>query len=605
VSRDQDQQEPSVEHDAAENNATSAGTDQGTGDPMGDETKAENANGDANVTTGAGLAGLPDPATVRLIPMGRSIIAGNAAEPDPKSEVFSARNPATGTLLPSRFQAATRAQVTIAANEAWRAFDAGRTISEERRADLLRALADRLDAFEDTLTKFAQQETGLPLDRLASELGRTTSTLRLFADVVADGTWRRAAIDPADPHRKPSPRPGLRSLLMPLGPVAVFGASNFPLAYSTMGTDSASALAAGCPVIVKGHPLHPGTGEVTAQIVSETIKACGFPNGWFSFLHAGGDREQAIGQELLEHPCVRASGFTGSLAGGTALAEIARTRPDPIPFFAEMGSTNPTFVLPGGLGKEPVGIAQHLAKAISQFAGQQCTCPGLIFVTKGTQGSAFIDRLALELRAAEPTPMLASRIRRNYLERVATLIDLPGVRMAVGDPASIRESVERVSEDRPALESPALLRTPAASFLTNSTLQEEVFGPAAVVVECESTGQLIECAGLIQGSLAASVFLASADLEVAQDLVSILSMRAGRIVFNGVTTGVEVGHATVHGGPFPACNRPETTAVGPRALERWCRPVSFQNAPMNLIPPEIRDDNPRGILRTVDGTPTR
>lgn len=552
-----------------------------------------------------GFDGLPDPASVTLIPNGRSIVAGRPAPADSKSTVFSARNPATGHLLPSRFQAATRSQVNDAANEAWRAFDAGRSIGESARADLLRAIADRLDGFEHDLKRYAHQETGLPSDRLSSELGRTTSTLRLFADVVADGSWRRPTIDRPLPGRKPTPRPGLRSLLMPLGPVAVFGASNFPLAYSTMGTDSASALAAGCPVIVKGHPLHPATGEITAQIVSETIRAAGFPDGWFSFLHAGGDREQTIGQELVEHPCVRAAGFTGSLGGGTALASIASDRPDPIPFFAEMGSTNPAFILPGGLGREPVGIAQHLAKAIGQFAGQQCTCPGLIFLTKGSQASSFIKRLTLELGAFDAMPMLAARVRRAYLQRIVTLIDLPGVRLVLGDPATIRESAERLGdrmgEDRPALESPSLLHTVAENFLTHPTLQEEVFGPAAIVVECDDTAQLIECAGLIQGTLGASVFLSSADLEVANNLVSILAMRAGRIVFNGVTTGVEVGHATVHGGPFPATNRPDTTAVGPRAIERWCRPVAFQNAPANLMAPELLDENPRGCLRMVDG----
>lgn len=548
---------------------------------------------------------LSDPRETRLIPSGRSIVACTPTPSDLKSVIFSARNPATGTLLPTRFQAATRMQVSDAANEAWQAFDAGRALDEPARAGLLRLIADRLDAFEEDLIKFAHQETGLPLDRLSSELERTTSTLRAFAATVEDGSWRRPAIDRAKPGRKPSPRPGLRKLLIPLGPVAVFGASNFPLAYSTMGTDAASALAAGCPVIVKGHPLHPATGEVTAHIVAEAIRAAGFPPGWFSFLHAGGEREQPIGRELLEHPCVRAAGFTGSLKGGTALDQIARDRPDPIPLFAEMGSTNPAFILPGGLGKEPVGIAQHLAKAISQFAGQQCTCPGLIFINKGTQASSFVDRLRLELEAVRPEPMLATRIRQNYHTRVATLIDLPGVRLVVGDASAIRDGAERALEDRPALESPALIRTSSDTFLAHSTLQEEVFGPAAVVVECESTAKMIECAGMIQGSLGASVFLAGQDLEAAETLVEILTMRVGRIVFNGVTTGVEVGDATVHGGPFPACNRPDTTAVGPGALERWCRPVSFQNAPANLLAPELRDENPRGCLRLVDGTPTR
>ncbi len=550
----------------------------------------------------AGSVGEP---RVRYIPTGRSIISCAHAEPDDHAEVFSARNPATGAVLPTRFQAATRAHVSDAANEAWQAFHGGRAIDPATRASLLRDIADRLDAAEQDLTQCAAQETGLPTDRLQSELGRTTTTLRLFARVIEDGSWQRPAIDLPQPARKPNPRPGIRRMLFPLGPVAVFGASNFPLAYSTIGTDSASALAAGCPVIVKGHPLHPATGEITAQIVAEAVRESPYPNGWFSFLHAGGDREREIGNELLEHPCVRAAGFTGSVSGGTALAAIAGGRPDPIPFFAEMGSTNPAFVLAGGLGKEPVGIAQHLARAISQFAGQQCTCPGLIFVTKGANASAFIDRLALELAAVPPTPMLAARIRKNYLSRLESLLALPGVRMVLGEPKEIRGAAARLSADKPTHEKPVLLRTNADTFLSHATIQEEVFGPASVVVECETPGEMTRCAGMIQGTLGTSIFLAAQDLSLAEELVSIMAMRAGRIVFNGVTTGVEVGHATVHGGPFPACNRPDTTAVGPMALERWCRPVCFQNAPANLLPPDLVDENPRDCLRVVDGTPKR
>jgi alpha-ketoglutaric semialdehyde dehydrogenase len=519
--------------------------------------------------------------------------------------VFSARNPATGTTLPSRFQAATRGQVSDAANEAWRAFDSARGIGVPERAALLRAIAAGLEDAEADLVQMGGLETGLPADRLAAELGRTTSTLRLFAAVILEGSWQRPAIDSPDAARRPTPRPGLRSLLVPLGPVAVFGASNFPLAYSTMGTDSASALASGCPVIVKGHPLHPGTGEIAAQVVADAVRASPFPPGWFSFLHTGGEREHQIGTELLEHPCVRAAGFTGSLGAGTALAAVARDRPDPIPFYAEMGSTNPAFVLPGGLAKEPIGIAQHLARAIGQYAGQQCTCPGLIFVTKGAHASGFIDRLALELAGTPPAPMLAARIRTNYLSRLETLLSLPGVRAEVGEPKEIRGASARPHEDRPTHEKPVLLRTTADTFLSHQTLHDEVFGPASVVVECESPAEITRCAGIIQGTLSSSIFLAAQDLSIAEEMVAILSMRSGRIVFNGVTTGVEVGHATVHGGPFPACNRADTTAVGPGALERWCRPVSFQNAPGNLLPPDLRDENPSGCLRVVDGTPTR
>lgn len=542
------------------------------------------------------------PAQTRLVPMGRSIIACDPAPPDNASMIFAARNPATGTVLPTRFQAATRAQVNDAANLAWKAFHAARATPDADRAVLLRTIADRIKTFRDDLIPIAHLETGLPKDRLRAELERTTGTLELFADVIEDGSWRRPAIDTGDPTRKPIPKPTLRKMLLPLGPIAVFGASNFPFSYSTMGTDSASALAAGCPVIVKGHPLHPGTGEIVAQVVAGAVRDAGFPDGWFSFLHAGDEREHSIGTELLGHPCVRAAGFTGSLQGGTTLAKFAANRPDPIPLFAEMGSTNPAFILPGGLGREPVGIAQHLARAISQFAGQQCTRPGLIYVVKGAHAAAFIERLILELRGVAPMPMLGAKIRKRYLERLELLIDLPGVRTAVGDAGSIRGSSDRVAEDRPTLESPVLLRTDANTFLAHPTLQDEIFGPASIIVECESAGEIIECAGLIQGTISTSVFLSSEDLAAAEELVDILTQRAGRIVFNGVTTGVEVGCATVHGGPYPASNRPETTSVGPGALERWCRPVTFQNAPGNLLPPELADANPGDLLRTIDGS---
>jgi alpha-ketoglutaric semialdehyde dehydrogenase len=537
-------------------------------------------------------------------PLGVSLIAGRPAEPEPGSEFFQAANPATGANLSERFAPASISQVGEAANEAWRAFHLGRYRSADDRAALLELIASRLRGMADHLLPRCHDETGLPGDRLRTELERTTSTLELFAGVVRDQSWRRVAIDPADPARRPRPRPDLRRMLVPLGPVAVFGASNFPLAYSTAGTDSASALAAGCPVIVKGHPLHPGTGELVAQAVCGAVRDAGFPDGWFSFLHSGGGREREIGTELVRHPCVRAAGFTGSFAGGTALARIASERPDPIPFFAEMGATNPVFLLPGSLETEPIGIAEHLAKSISDFAGQQCTCPGLIFVTRGGSTETFTERLARELEGVPGTPMLASRIRRAYLRRLESMVECTGVRLVLGDIGRIRGEAERIGDTQPTREAPVLLRCKADAFVGHETLHEEAFGPAALVVECEDVEEMLRCAGVLQGSLTASVFMSNSDLDVGEALTNILSLRAGRLVFNGVPTGVEVSHAMVHGGPFPSTNRPESTAVGPMALERWCRPVTLQNAPTGLLPPLLRDDNPGGVTRLVRGVST-
>lgn len=538
-------------------------------------------------------------------PLGVSIVAGEPVEPETGLDPFSVVCPISGETLPDKFYPASISQLNDAANAAWRAFHQARDRTPEDRATMLELIARRVAGMAEAIIPRAHEETGLPEDRLGSELNRTTSTLELFARVIRDGSWRRIAIDPPEPKRRPTPRPGLRRMLMPLGPVAVFGSSNFPLAYSTAGTDTASALAAGCPVIVKGHPLHPATGELVAQAVCGAVRDAGFPPGWFSFLHAGGAREHTIGAELVKHPCVRAAGFTGSFDGGTALERVANDRPDPIPFFAEMGSTNPVFILPGSVETEPRGIAQHLARSISDFAGQQCTCPGLIFLVQGQPAEACIERLARELDLAEPAPMLAARVRRRYLERVERTVEMPGVRLVLGDKGAIRGAADRVQDNQRTHEKPVLVRTTEAVFIEHESLHEEIFGPAAIVVECEDPEGMLRCAGVIQGSLTGSIFLSNADLELAQALTGILSMRVGRVVCNGVPTGLEVGHATVHGGPFPATNRPDSTAVGPSALERWCRPVSFQNTPAAMLPPELRDENPTGLFRVVRGSLTQ
>ena len=544
-----------------------------------------------------------EPNNPRPNPLGVSIISGEPVEPE--TDPFGAVCPSSGDPIPDRFHSASAGQVNDAANSAWRAFHQARDRTEDERATMLELIARRISGMGETIIDRAHLETGLPENRLEAELNRTTSTLEMFAKVVREGSWKRIAIDPPEPKRRPSPRPGIRRSLVPLGPVAVFGSSNFPLAYSTAGTDAASALAAGCPVIIKGHPLHPGTGELVAQAVSGAVRDAGFPPGWFSFLHAGGGREHAVGIELIRHPCIRAAGFTGSFEGGTALSRIASERPDPIPLYAEMGSVNPVFLLPGSVETEPRGIAQHIARSVSIYAGQQCTKPGLIFLVQGSTCEACVERFVRELDGSPPAPMLSAGIRRRYLRSLLRAIDTPGVRVLLGDPAAVRKSAQRVPENQPTHEKPVLLRTTEAVFIEQQALHEEIFGPAAVIVECKDPEGMLRCAGIIQGSLTGSLFLANTDLDLAQALAGILAMRVGRIICNGVPTGVEVGYGTVHGGPFPATNRPDTTAVGPFALERWCRPVAFQNTPQALLPPELHDENPTGRFRIVHGSITR
>jgi len=534
-------------------------------------------------------------------PTGLSVIEGKTEEL-PQIAPFRVVNPATGREMATGYRAATPEQVDKACRLAWVALHEVRKRSPDHRAALLEAIAARMIELGSSLISLAQQETGLPEQRLVAERERTTGTLLRFAEVVRDGSWVRGAIDRADPVRQPRPKPDVRKVLRPVGPVAVFGSSNFPLAYSTMGTDAASALAAGCPVLVKGHPLHAGTGELVAWAVADAIEANGFPPGMFAFLHAGGQRERAIGEELVRHPFVRGAGFTGSQAGGMALAELARTRADPIPFFAEMGSTNPVFTLPGAAASQAETIAQVLTDSITAFAGQQCTRPGLIFVLDNEHGAKIVEEMARRFNTLPDQVMLAERIREAYVRRLHAWASIDGVEVA-SDKKRLSGGAERKkgADGAPVAGSPALLRTTSSVFLSNDALHEEVFGPAALVVRCADERAMANAAAAIQGSLTATVFLSADDRTSARRLVGVLEHRAGRLVFNGVPTGVEVCEAMVHGGPYPATNRPDSTAVGPIAMERWCRPVSYQNAPGGLLPPELRDDNPAGIRRRVDG----
>jgi len=536
-------------------------------------------------------------------PRGLSLLAGIAVDRSASAGLFHAVNPTSGQDLPTPFQPATAADVDTAARAAWIAFGDYSDSDPGARAAFLECCADNIAALGDDLIQLAAGETGLGPARLVSERERTINSLRMFAAVVREGSWVRAAIDHGDAARRPIAKPDVRRMLRPLGPVAVFGASNFPLAYSTAGGDTASALAAGCPVVVKGHPSHPGTGELVARALASAVEKSRLPAGTFSFLHAGGGRESEVGLELVRHPCVRAVGFTGSFGGGTALAREAAARPSPIPVFAEMGSVNPVFVLPHALELQAKSIGERLFTSVTNGAGQMCTCPGLIIGVRSDGLEVLVRTLAESMNQTGPMSMLSRRVRAGFVTRIEQVQGVKGVDVRGGSPQpGHRSGTAHEHETGFSVRCSAVLfRTTFEVFRKNQTLAEECFGPSTIVVVCDSPDQLVEAAALVQGSLTGSIFAGGLDVVIASDLQRVLEQRVGRIVYNGVPTGVEVCAAMVHGGPYPASNQPHTTAVGPMAIERWCRPVCYQNAPEQMLPHDLRDHNPRRIARRVDG----
>jgi 2,5-dioxopentanoate dehydrogenase len=526
---------------------------------------------------------------------GVSIVAGQAGSP--QGERFTGFDPNKGKALVQGYHAATDEEIDRACELAWEAFEAMRKISAEARAAALEGIADRLTELGKALVEVVTSETGLTTTRVISERERAAGVLRSFAEVVRDGSWVRACIEPGDARRKPNPKPDLRRMLVPLGPVAVFGASNFPLAYSTAGGDTASALAAGCPVIVKGHPMHPGTGELVAWAVTEAVKAAGLPGGAFSFLHSGGKREREVGARLVSDARVRAVGFTGSFAGGAALDRLARERDEPIPVFAEMGSTNPIFVLKHALEKKGDLIADRVASSVINASGQMCTCPGLVFVLRGEHADVFERALVSKFNGVDAGRMLGPRILDGFVAGVNRLVSIEGVELRSG-------SVSTGWTDGAVAASPALLKTTGKVFLSEGALIEEVFGPSTVLVVCADEDELLACSRVLPGSLSGTMFVGSYDGALLAALEPILAGRVGRVVFNGVPTGVEVNAAMVHGGPWPATTWANSTAQGDLAMERWCRLVCYQNAPEVALPEGLRNANPLGITRKVAGERT-
>ncbi|MGI9173935.1 MAG: aldehyde dehydrogenase (NADP(+)) [Rhodothermales bacterium] len=517
-----------------------------------------------------------------------------AARRSAKSETtYTATNPTTGETLKPSFHEATPDEINQAAEAATEAFHADQNKTPAERDALLEAIAEEIEALGDTLVERVVAETALPEGRVKGERGRTTGQLRLFADVVREGSWVNARIDTALPDREPLPKPDVRRMLIAMGPVAVFGASNFPLAFSVAGGDTASALAAGCPVLVKAHPAHPGTSEWVAEAIRKAVEKTGFHPGTFSLLH-GTNPEVSLA--LVRHPDVRAVGFTGSLRAGRALFDAAAARPEPIPVYAEMGSVNPLFVLPGALEERGEAIAEGLAGSVTLGAGQFCTNPGVVV---GMEGDALTELAASAGRRLAEMPaftMLYENVRAGYAEGVEAVGGTAGVDVA-------GRAEEGNGTATPAYA--AVFSTDAATFLSEERLREEVFGPSTIVVRCDSRERLEAVARGLEGSLTATIHGTTDDLREHADLVQILQQKAGRLIFNSFPTGVEVCPSMNHGGPYPATTDVRSTSVGTAAIYRFARPICYQGFPQEALPPELRDQNERGLLRMINGDYTR
>lgn len=472
-----------------------------------------------------------------------------------------------------RFPVGTPEHVDAACRAAEAAFASYGALSAPARAAFLRAIAGEIEAQGPEITAMGTRETGLPAARLEGERGRTTGQLRLFADHIEDGAYLDRRHDAALPDREPLPRPDLRMMQKPVGPVAVFGASNFPLAFSVAGGDTASALAAGCPVVVKGHEAHPGTGQIVAEAIRAVMRGQGIDPGVFSMIH-GGTRE--TGRALVEHPLIRAVGFTGSLGGGRALFDLCAARPEPIPFYGELGSVNPMFLLPSALAARGGEIAKGWAGSLAMGAGQFCTNPGIAVAVGGPAADAFAEAAAATLSETGTQVMLTDGIAEAYRAG----------RDRVAGAAGVLELLTSVCDRRNA--APYLYRTTGAAWLADEDLGEEVFGPLGLIVAVEDEDEMEAVARSLRGQLTCTLHLDEADTALARGLLPILERKAGRVLANGFPTGVEVADAMVHGGPYPASTNFGHTSVGTLSIRRWLRPVCYQNFPDDLLPADLR-----------------
>lgn len=497
-------------------------------------------------------------------------------------------DPALGTQLEPSFGAGDKKDLDQACQLADQAFDSYRNVPLEQRACFLEAIAENILALGDELITRASQETALPAARLQGERQRTVNQLRMFAQDVRTGHWLQATIDPAIPQRSP-PRSDLRLQKIPLGPVAVFGASNFPLAFSVAGGDTASALAAGCPVIAKVHPAHPGTSELVGSAIQKAVREGGLPEGVFSLLI---DADTRLGAALVAHPVIQAVGFTGSRQGGMALLAIANARPQPIPLYAEMSCINPVYLMPGALAERADLLGQQFVDSLTLGVGQFCTNPGLVLLLAGPDVARFEHAAATALKGKPAGTMLAKGICQSYQRGARKLGDQQEVStLALGQTA-----------DAQACQAQSMLfTTTGAAFLANPAMEDEVFGPSALIVVCRDREELLQITQRLGGQLTATLHIAGTDHADAKAMLPLLERKAGRILVNGFPTGVEVCHAMVHGGPYPATSNAMSTSVGSRAIERFLRPVCYQDLPPELLPLPLQEENPLGLWRLIDG----
>ncbi|WP_211443645.1 aldehyde dehydrogenase (NADP(+)) [Collimonas humicola] len=515
--------------------------------------------------------------------IGASCIKGGGAD-------FFAFDPAAGKDLEPAFHTAGKAEIDCACELARIAFDPYRATAPETRARFLESIAHNIIGLGDQLIERAMQESGLPRARLEGERGRTVGQLKLFAEVLREGSWQDARIDPAMPERQPLPRVDLRLRMIALGPVAVFGASNFPLAFSVAGGDTAAALAAGCPVVVKAHPAHPGTSELVGRAVQQAVAAAGLPEGVFSLLTGTGNQ---LGAELVRHAAIQAVGFTGSRQGGLALMAVAAARPQPIPVYAEMSSINPVFLLPQALAEKAEALAAGFVDSLLLGVGQFCTNPGLALALAGPDLERFTATAAEQLAQRHAGTMLSAGIQRAYEQGVGRLASNPHARQLshgiAGDAGKAGGGV------------PALFAASAEDFLADPQLSEEVFGPASLLIACKDVAQMREVAEHLEGQLTATLQMNDGDHATARELLPVLERKVGRILANGFPTGVEVSYSMVHGGPFPATSDSRSTSVGTAAIQRFLRPVSYQNLPQALLPAAVQDGNPLAIWQRING----
>lgn len=501
-------------------------------------------------------------------------------------EAIRAINPATDTPLEPAYAGGNGEHVAQACALAWAAFDTYRETPLADRATFLETIADKIEALGDELIERAVAETGLPRPRILGERGRTCGQLRTFARTVRAGEWLDVRVDTAQPERQPLPRADLRQRHVPLGPVAVFGASNFPLAFSVAGGDTASALAAGCPVIVKAHGAHPGTSELVGRAVAQAVNQCGLPDGVFSLLYGSG---REVGIALVTDPRIKAVGFTGSRSGGVALTQAAQARPEPIPVYAEMSSINPVYLFPAALEARAERLAQGFVASLTQGAGQFCTNPGLVIAIAGTGLDRFIGAAGEHLAQCAAQTMLTPGIFSAYQTGVGTLA------------AHANVVAKGLEAQGPNQGQAHVFVTQAEAFLTNTHLQVEVFGAASLVVICTNEAEVREVSEHLEGQLTATLQLDEADLPCAKALLPVLERKAGRLLVNGWPTGVEVCDAMVHGGPFPSTSDSRSTSVGTAAILRFLRPVCYQDFPDTLLPDALQHGNPLLLRRLLNG----